>query len=302
MSDSTATTAAAVSNGEITTPQVPQTPPAPEVQKPDDKFASKFAALTRKERDLREREGKSRAEVDAIKKQSEEYKTKYSPYETLENELKTDKRSALKFLYEKAGLTPEELSDLLLDELNPSAESKLAKTTSDVEKRLMAEIDSLKRSMSQKELDIIESQKKAEQDNFEKTVTQVKIDVKEFIDASDEFELIKLNGEYETVFEVMQEHYNDQVSKGVSPNSIKLLTFEEAAKFTESYLEEHANKMYEAKQAKKQAAPKEPGQLKTSPTLSNTLSTEVQSSGEIKPKSREESLARAARLLRYNEE
>ncbi len=295
-----------VSGSKADAPQAVQAPPVPEVKvpetKPDDKFASKFAALTRKERELRDREGKSKTEVEAAKKQVEEYRNKYGQYESLEESIKNDKRQALKWITDK-GVTPEELSDMLLEELDPNPERKLAKTTSDIEKRLMERIAALEGKLTDKEKADLQAQKDAEQANFDKTVNQVKSELKEFIDASDDYELIKLSGEYETVFDVMQEHYNDQISKGVTPDKIKLLSYEEAAKWTESYLDQDANRKYEAKRAKQAAKTPEPVSKKTtSPTLSNTLSTEVPTSAENKPKSRDESLARAARLLRYVEE
>lgn len=285
-------------------PPTTQTPAAPEAPKQDDRFAAKFAALDRKSREIKEREKaletKSKAEVEAARKEADEYKSKYGKYATYEEKMKTDKREALKFVYE-TGLTPEELSDLLLEDLNPSEEAKRRREMSDTEKRLMDQIEALKSMMTEKEKAELDKQKQAEQEHFEKTVTQVKTELKEFIDSSEDFDLIKLSGEYETVFDVMQEHYNDQLAKGISPDNIKLLSYEEAAKWTESYLEEDARKKYEAKAAKKQAPPKPETQQKTSPTLSNTLSTEVQAA-ELKPKTREESLAKAARQIRFIEE
>lgn len=301
-SSTVATSATAPESQVLSQQNVPQT--APEVKpeaKNDDKFASKFAALSKKERELREREGKSKAEIEAAKKQAEEYKTKYGKYEGFEEKIKADKREGVRFLLEQ-GYTTEEIADIVLEEMNPDPEKRRQKEQSELEKRLFGEIENLKKQLTQREQDEIEAAKKAEQDNFEKTVTQVKTELKDYIDQSEEFELIKLNGEYETVFDVMQEHYNDQLARGIAPEQIKLLSYEEAAKWTETYLEEQARKAYEVKFAKKQATTKTPEQQKTSPTLSNTLSTEVQSSGEPKPKTREESLARAARFLRYNEE
>lgn len=288
-------------------PAATAAPPVPEVQKApepkqDDRFAAKFAALTRKERELREREGKSKSVVEAAEAKAEQYRNKYGQYESLDETLKTDKRAGLKFLMDK-GLSVEELSDMLLEELNPDPERKLQKTTSEIEKRLMDRIAALEGKLTAKEQADLDAQKDVEKANFEKTVTQVKSDIKEFVDnASDDYELIKLNGAYETVFEVMQEHYDDQVAKNVSPDRIKILSYADAAKWTESYLDEQATKQYEAKRAK-QALKTEPVKAKpTSPTLSNTLSTEVPSSAEPKAKTREESLRKAARLLRFSEE
>lgn len=270
--------------------------------KQDDKFAAKFAALTRKEREVREREGKSKVEVDAAKAQVEQYRNKYGQYESLDETLKTDKRAGLKFLMDK-GLSVEELSDMLLEELNPDPEKKLAKTTSDIEKRLMDRIAALEGKLTAKDQADIDAQKDTEKANFEKTVTQVKSDIKQFVDnESGDYELIKLNEAYETVFDVMQEHYDDQVRKGVSPDGIKILSYEDAAKWTEAYLDEQATKQYEAKRAKQVLKPEPVKTKATTPTLSNTLSTEVSSQVEPKARTREESLRQAARLLRFSEE
>jgi hypothetical protein len=291
-------------------PQAPE-PKTPET-KPDDKFAAKFAALTRKEREVRERETKWKSEADAIKaeaakakEEAAQFRDKYGRFASLEESIKTDKRAAIKWALEQ-GASVEELSDALLEEMNPSPDKVLQKTTSEIEKRMMEKIAALEAKLTAKEQAELEAQKKAETDNFEKTVTQVKNELKQVIDSSDEYELIKLNESYDTVLEVMQEHYERQISDGVSPDKVKILSYEEAANFTETFLDQQATKQYEAKRAKLAAkAPtgNEPAKPKTtSPTLSNTLSTEVQTGVEPKAKTREESLKRAARLLRYIEE
>ena len=292
-------------------PQVQEAPKAPEAeQKPkqEDRMAAKFAALSRKSKELSERENKWKSESETIKAEAEkakqeaqQYRDKYGRFASLEESIKKDKSEGIKFLLSQ-GLSIEDLSDALLAEMNPSEEVKLKRSTSEIEKRLMEKIEALEGKLTAKEQAELEAKKKAEQDHFEKTVTQVKSELKEFIDSSDKYELIKLSGEHDTVFEVMQEHYNDQVSRGVPADEIKLLSYEEAADFTEAYLEDDANKKYEAKRAK-QALQTKPSEKKSiAPTLSNTLSTEVPSQVENKPKTREESLARAARLLKFVEE
>ena len=86
---------------------ITQVEKAPE-PKQDDKFAAKFAALTRKEREVREREGKSKVAVEAAEAKAEQYRNKYGQYESLDETLKTDKRAGLKFLMDN-GLSVEEL-------------------------------------------------------------------------------------------------------------------------------------------------------------------------------------------------
>lgn len=274
----------------------------------DDKFAPKFAALSRKEKELRERESKWKSEAETIKseaqkakEEAQQFRDKYGRFASLEETLKTDKRAGVRWLLDQ-GLSTEELSDILLEEMNPDPEKRLQRTTSEIEKRLQQQIKALEEKLTAKEQAELEKQKQAEKDNFDKTVKQVKSEVKDFVDSSDGYELIKLSGEYETVFEVMQAHYDEQVASGVAPEDIKLLSYEEAANYTESYLEEDARKKYEAKRAKQAPQTKPETTKKTSPTLSNTLSTEVSTQVEAKPKTREESLARAAKMLKFIEE
>lgn len=285
--------------------QVPQTPPsAPEVKpeaKMDEKLSSKFAALSRKSKELSERETKWKSDQEVVradaakaKAEADQYRDKYGRFATLEEKMKTDKRAGLKWLMEDQGATAEELSDYLLEELNPDPSRRQERAVSDIEKRLMDKITALEGKQTAKEQAELDKQKLSETERFEQTVTQVKTEIKQMIDGSDEYELIRLNEAYDTVLEVLEHQYN---------KTGRIMTYEEAAGLTESYLDEQATKQYEAKRAKQAAKPTEPAKLKTtSPTLSNTLSTEVHSAVETKPRTREESLRAAARLLKYNEE
>lgn len=271
---------------------------SPTVTEPQDKMASKFAALTRKEKEIRERE-KSWAQQKAEQESAiEAARNKFKPYEELEEKIKVDKKSGLKFLFEK-GYTAEEISDMLLDELNPSDEVKLKRTTSELERNFEAKLKALEDKLAAKEAEELEKSKKYEEENYNKTITTIKTELKDFVDKSDDYDLIKLNDAYDTVFEVMQEHYAAQVKSGTQPQNVKLLTYEEAAKWTEAYLEEDVNKKYEAKKAKQ--APRKSEERKTTSTLSNTMSAEVPNSGERKL-SVEESKARAASMLRFIED
>jgi len=292
--------------------QVDSTPATAKVQTPaeakppEDKFASKFAALTRKEREFREAQGKWKSESESIKteaqkakEEAQQMRDKYGRFASLEETVKTDKKAGLKWLLEQ-GASVEELSDALLEEMNPSPEAKLQRSTSEVEKRLMAKLAELEGKLTAKEQAEIEAAKNAEKANYEKTVTQVKGELTEYIKSSDAYTLINLSGDYDTPFEVMQYHYNQQVENGTPADKIKLLSYEEAAQMTESYLEEDANTKYEAKRAK-QAPPAKPEPKKTTQTLSNTLSTEVPNSAETKQLTREESLKRSAQMIKFND-
>lgn len=263
-----------------------------------DGFASKFAALTRKERELKEREKTRETEYSAKQADIAEKQKKYLQYETLDSELSTDKRKALEFIQSK-GISLEELSNLLVDELNPNEEVKFKRMQSQSEKTLRAEIEALKAQFEDKETKKKQSEEDSAKEHHEKVVQKVMGDLTEFVNKEDNYELIRSYNSVDMVYEVMNQHYVKQVDAGTPDQLIKILTYKEACDAVEAHLEEQVTKVYEAKRAKQ--APKQDKQeeKKTSQTLSNTLSSEVPVSGD-KLLSNEESLKRAAAMLRFN--
>lgn len=263
-----------------------------------DGFASKFAALTRKERDFKAQMAAKESEWATKQAEIAEKQKKYMSYETLDTELSTDKRKALEFLQSK-GITLDELSNLLVDELNPNEEVKFKRMQTESERALRKEIEALKLQFEEKENKKKESEEQSAKEQHEKVVQKVLADVTEFVNGNDEYELIRSYNSVETVYELMSQHYQKQVDAGTPDQLIKILTYKEACDAVESHLEQQVTKVYEAKRSKQ--APKENKQepTKTSPTLSNTLSSEVPVSGE-KQMSNEESLKRAAAMLRFN--
>ena len=274
-------------------------PKAPEAVKPDG-FASKFAALTRKERDFKAQ--MAQKETEWAQKQAEiaEKQKKYTQYETLDSELSTDKRKALEFLQSK-GLSLEELSNLLVDELNPNEEVKFKRMQTETEKKLQARLDALEKTLEEKESKKKEAEELSAKEQHEKVVQKVMGDLTKFVNDDPNYELIRSYNSVDMVFQVMEQHYDQQVKAGTPDQMIKVLTYKEACDAVESHLEEQVTKVYEAKRSKQ--APKDNKQepQKTSQTLSNTLSSEVPVSGD-RPLSNEESLKRAAKMLVFRDE
>jgi len=276
----------------------------PEIQKaPEsvDKFASKFAALTRKEREFNERQKAKDSEYSAKLKEIEDKQKKYGEYENLDKELSSDKRKALEFLTKK-GITLDDLSNLLVDELNPDPETKIKRYQSESESRLLKKIEDLELKLSaDEERKRTESEQSAKAQH-EKVVQKVLSDITEFVNSDDnEYTLIKNYNNIEMVYELMSQHYQEQVDKGTPDQMIKLLTYKEACDAVESHLDEEVSKTYEAKRAKQAPKKEEVKENKTTQTLSNTMSSEVPQSGEVKYKSNEESIKEAAKLLRFLE-
>jgi len=278
-----------VAEGAIVTESGMETPleavkPLEAAKQPEDKFAAKFAALTRKEKEIRQRETQYQQELTKIKAEREELTKWRGEKDTSESQLaKRAKDNPLKFL-EEQGFTFEDLMKMQLNEQNPTPEMLIKRNREELESGYKKELQELRDSMAAKE-------EKEAQTKYEQTVSGFKNEISEFIDGNeDAYELIRMNDAKELVFDVIQEYYQ---------NTGRVLSIEDAAKHTEGHLEEEAKKIFEAKRFK-QSAPKkeEPVGNKAAPTLSNTQSSEVPISGERKL-SREASLKEAAKLIRW---
>lgn len=263
-----------------------------------DKFASKFAALTRKEKESTEKWKAKDTEYATKVAEIEAKASKYLPYEKLDAEISTDKRKALDFLISK-GLTTEDIAQLLMDEANPDPEQKLKRSVSDTETRLMKEIQALKQSLEDKDAKKIKDDEDSAKKQHDKVVQSVMTDLTDFVNKTDDYELIRTYNSVDMVYNVMNEHYMEQVNKGTPEQLIKILTYKDACDAVEAHLDEQVKTVYEAKRAK-QAPKQEQKEPKTTQTLSNTLSSEVPSSGDQKL-SNEQLIKEAAKQLRWVE-
>lgn len=251
--------------------------------KVDDKLASKFAALTRKERALREQQNqlkKQQAEIEQLRKQFDE---RGSSEKSLADRLKSE---PLKVLSE-AGLTFEDLSQIVLNEGNPTPEMLIKRTRDEIESKYTKELEELKRSM-------IEKEKAAEEAKVDAVKQQYMAELTEYVNSNEKYELIRANDSVQLVYDVVEAFYQE---------SGKVLSLQEAADQVESYLEDEAKKIFELKKFK-QTSPKQdqqPGQPKqTAPTLSNAMASQAPQKGERKL-SKEESIKEAAKLIRWEE-
>lgn len=264
-----------------------------------DKFASKFAALTRKEKEFNEKFKSKETEYAQKLADIEAKSVKLKPYEELDAEISTNKRKALDFLLSK-GLTTDEIAEMLMDEANPDPETKLKRTMSETESKLMKEIQALKQSLEDKELNKKTQEEEEEKKRHETIVKGVMADLTEFVNKEEEYELIRQYNSVDMVYSVMNEHYQEQVQKGIPDQLIKILTYKEACDAVEAHLDEKVKTVYEAKRAKQAPKKEEVKEPKTTQTLSNTLSSEVPVSGE-RQLSKEEKMKEAAKMLRWVE-
>jgi len=190
-----------------------------------DDFSRKFAALSRREKEIRAKE----VEYD---QRIAELEARFQPKKEVEKEPELPfeyrlKQNPLKAL-EDMGLSYDKLTELALND---------GKLTPDMQMRLMREELENDYKSKYKELEdrIIEKEKNDEQRRYDEIETGFKNEIEAFVSSKPEqFELIQANEAKDVVYEVIEEHYNE---------TGKILDIKEAAEAVESYLEEEAEKL-----------------------------------------------------------
>lgn len=283
---------------EAATPkEVVEAAPA-ESQKPDDKFAMKFAALSRQEKAIKQRlEAATRKEAELVQREKD-WQTRLSAQETEIGQYKSYKeqikQNPLKTL-ESEGLTFEQLAQMQMNEQNPTPEMLIQRLQKQMDDKYSKQLEELKSQIAERD-----------QKNQEAQISQATTAYKQSIAAEiganpDKYELIA-NTSYgskdtseDLVFEVVEEFFN---------KNQRVLSVQEAADMVEKHLENEELKRREKLKKFKQTstpapAPKVAGK-QTAPTLSNSLAQESPKNGP-KPMSREESLRNAAKLIRWED-
>lgn len=251
----------------------------------DDKLSSKFAALSRKEKAIKQQEAQFRQQQSEMQKliaetkaENERLKQEFEGYRT------NVKQNPLKQLAEE-GLTFEQLTQMQLNDQNPTTEMLMQRMRSELETGYKSELEALKKQLADEKL-------KAQTDAETITVTNFKKQIGEHVAAnSDKYELINLNDAVDTVYDVVEQYYE---AEG------KLLTVEEAADYVEKHLEDEANKIFKAKKfaVKKPVIQPPQSERKDSVTLSNDLSVEVPQTSQ-RALTRDQQVEEAAKLLRW---
>ena len=261
----------------------PQTA-APEPQK--DPYSEAFLKLARKEKEVRQRE-----------KGFTQYKTKADQLEQELNsykQIKENPKANVRKLLDTYGLTYEDINEYILNESDLTLPPQY--------KELESEVKSLKKRL--------EDDKKAQETQQQQAIIEsFKRDITDHVEKNG-LEFIKANDAIESVWAVIQEYYNETEK---STGKGEVLDIARACEFVEKGLEEEfdkrfgsLNKVKSRFQAKIEALnPKPPQENTTSYSYgsSNTLSNKLNASNPVVPSqrvlSREESLAQAAKMLRF---
>jgi hypothetical protein len=181
-----------------------ETPPAK-----DDKFASKFAALSRKERSIQQKEAELKAARAEIERERDQWKA-------IADKKAKARENPIEWLQE-AGLTYDEVTEWMLGNRRSPQEEKL----SEHEKLIKEMAQKLEKSETEKAQ--IEAQTKI--DAFKNTIRET-VQKK-----SDDYELIGRFNQYETVYNVIEQHWKQ---------TNRLLSIEEACNVVENFLEQKA--------------------------------------------------------------
>lgn len=285
----TEATAAPVEATEVA-PKTEETPKSVE----ETRAAAKFAALSRRDKALKaqERELQKRAqELEARAKALEEAAKDPSKYISRED----FKKNPYKYMQED-GIKLESLAEMVLNDGKMTPE----KIAAELEAKVQAKLEEIERREKEKE-------QKAQEQYIEQTIQAFKQDLTKFVNDTPDYELIRANNAIELVYEVIEQHceatIDPETGKGV------ILSNKEASDMVEQYLLnqekariEQYRKLNKTKGLFEPSTPKvEQNSVKApnSPTLTNTLASTVPSK-ESKKLTKEESLAEAAKLLKWN--
>ena len=264
---------------------VPEGGQSPEAgdQPKEDEFSSRFAALSRREKYLRDQEAKIKADAE-----------KYKSYADLKDKVKDNPLAVL----QEYGLDLDTIISASLgeDAPPPTVEEQLA--------ALREEMAKEKEEASNREKAAKEAEEKAYQESIDEAIVSHKIAIADHISQNTEkYELIKLQNAEDLIWEVTEAHFDN--------NDGEVLTPEQAADKVEAYLEQQITKAMELSRFKSKTELKsemqEPGftisdinPIKpVSPTLTSDLSTTPSDKSSNSHMTDEESRAAAAKLLNW---
>ena len=247
-----------------------------------DQFASKFAALSRKEKALRDRESEYESKFEEMERRLAEYEAQsQEPEVDWEHMLRNDPLRAL----EEAGLGYDKLTELALNDGKLTPDMQLAAMRQELENDYQRKFEELEERLNAKEQSEVESYYDSVQENFQDQISGV------VMSDPDRYELVQASEASALVYDVIEEHYNE---------TGRVLDIEEAADAVESYLEEEAGKLMKLKKLSSRLGI-DPRELEAMEqvTLSNDHSAQVNYEGANRMLSDEESKARAARMLQW---
>ena len=245
-----------------------------------DQFASKFAALSRKEKALRDRESEYESKFEEMERRLAEYETNsQEPEVDWEHLLRNDPLGAL----EEAGLGYDKLTELALNDGRLTPDMQMSAMREEIERDYKRKFEDLEERLQAKEEAEVEEYYNNVQDNFQEEIGS-------FVSQND-YELINASEANGLVYDVKEEHYND---------TGRILDMKEAADAVESYLEDEAMKLMRLNKISSRFGinpPELEEMMDSQVTLSNDHAAHVNYEGANRMLSDDESKAKAAAFL-----
>lgn len=260
---------------------VPEEAPEP-VQEPvkeedEGKWAQRFAVLSKRERELQKKTKELKSAQD-----NDDYKAYLSAKQS---------RNPIQAL-QSLGMSFQDAAQFVLND-----EKHAEPTVEDQIKELKAQI-------AKQEDDRTAREQKSKDDYIQQTIDNHKTEIGKYIQSNnDKYELIAANDAQETVYEVIEEYYN---------KFDKLISIEEASGKVEDWLTERARSLFKLKKfqtPEQSVTPIEPVaksiplqsdiRPKIGMTLTNNSVTSQPAKDNLGLLTRDESIKRAAAMLRY---
>lgn len=260
---------------ETNSTQTPETTPPPE-----DKFAGKFAALSKKEREIKRIQQEMRQREQLLAEKEAKLKE-------FEEKKKRARENPLDYLAE-GELTYDDLTQYYLNGKKPSPETKVGV--------LETKLQELEKKLQDKLKEEEESKKMTRVKEFQGEIS------KHIQEKNEKYELLNTFGSAETVYNLIDQHYQETGS---------IMDIEEACDLAESYFEKEAEAQAEKMRKLKKLANKfgsfneespkadvRPTPNETRPTLTNELSQNLPTRSD-RPMTDRDRLKKAAEMLKF---
>lgn len=295
---------------EVPNPENPVTPKPDqagdkkgEEPKPEDvKFAAKFAALGRREKEIRMREQRVAQSMKQMEDRLKQMEERVKDADSFDERLKTDPLGVL----EKKGLSYKDLTEKFVLKPEETPETKQNSTIDELRNQVKALAERLEKDEQTKKTSLEQAQKqqieRAKQNYLNSLTTFVN-------DAGEKYELIRRNDAVNVVYEVMEEAFSIRKQEEnnpdlqLTPEEIDVLR-DQAAEAVEANLLEEAKKSIDSNKLKSllgSTQPKPaPEPKKQTATLSNNMSQQVPTT-PTEALSDDESKRLIAKMLKYNE-
>jgi hypothetical protein len=209
--------------------------PAATAPKPD-QFSKGFAAMAKKDRELRARQ----AQLRQMEQQIQEREAQIARFEQLKLQNPIEAMKAL-------GLTYEDVTNFQLNGgQNPTAEMEI--------KNIKQQMQEYVRRQEAEKQAILQRQQQAQQQQVQQTLNTFKAEVADFVKSKpDEFELTNMEGDeaYDLIASTVEQHFYQ---------TQQIMPKEQAAKLVEEYLTQDAEKKRMAKKFQQQVQPAKSGQ------------------------------------------